>query len=62
MVVGQDDQLFLAAANYMTAKIALAEMAVIPGAGGPACNIDQPELFNATVTEFLHRLDRGHHG
>jgi pimeloyl-ACP methyl ester carboxylesterase len=61
VVVGADDQLFLAAANYMAAKIASAEMAVVPGAGH-ACNIDQPELFNATLTEFLHKLDRGDHG
>lgn len=60
MVVGADDQPFLAAANYMAAKIASTEMAVVPGAGH-ACNIDQPELFNATLTEFLHNLDRGDH-
>ena len=61
VVVGADDQPFLAAANYMAAKIAPAEMAVVPGAGH-ACNIDQPELFNATLTEFLHNLDGGDHG
>jgi pimeloyl-ACP methyl ester carboxylesterase len=52
VVVGADDTHFLAAADYMTAKIPSARKVVIAGAGH-APNIDKPEEFNAAVTEFL---------
>jgi pimeloyl-ACP methyl ester carboxylesterase len=55
IVVGADDTGFLAAADYMAAKIAGAEKVVIPNAGH-AANIDQPEAFNAAVMDFLGRL------
>jgi pimeloyl-ACP methyl ester carboxylesterase len=52
VVVGADDAPFLAASDYMAAKIPGARKVVIPGAGH-AANIDQPAAFNAAVTEFL---------
>jgi pimeloyl-ACP methyl ester carboxylesterase len=55
IVVGADDTGFLAAADYMAAKIAGAEKVVIPEAGH-AANIDQPEAFNVAVMDFLGRL------
>jgi len=54
VLVGANDSGFLAAADYMTATIPKAEKAVIPDAGHSA-NIDQPEAFNAAVTDFLSR-------
>jgi pimeloyl-ACP methyl ester carboxylesterase len=56
VVVGANDKPFLAAANYMAAKIPDAELAVLTGAGH-ASNIDQPEAFNQEVTRFLDRRD-----
>ncbi len=55
VVVGADDRPFLGAAEYVAAKIPGAELVVIPDAGH-ACNLDQPELFNSRVLEFLSRL------
>ena len=52
VVVGADDTPFLAASDYMAAKIAGAKKVVIPGAGH-AANIDQPEAFNAALLDFL---------
>ena len=52
VLVGADDKPFLAAADYMAAKIPGAVKAVIPNAGH-AANIDQPEAFNSAVTDFL---------
>jgi pimeloyl-ACP methyl ester carboxylesterase len=56
VLVGARDQRFLAAAEYMAAKIPGAVHAVIPDAGH-ACNIDQPDLFNQQVLAFLRRPD-----
>jgi pimeloyl-ACP methyl ester carboxylesterase len=53
VVVGADDTPFLAASDYMAAKIPGARKAVIPNAGHSA-NIDQPALFNAAVLGFLN--------
>lgn len=55
VVVGANDKPFLGAADYVTAKVAKAELVVIPDAGH-TCNLDQPALFNARVTEYLARL------
>ena len=52
VVVGADDTPFLAASDYMAAKIPGAKKVVIPDAGH-AANIDQPEAFNAAVLGFL---------
>jgi pimeloyl-ACP methyl ester carboxylesterase len=55
VVVGSKDEPFLAASDYMAAKIPGAKKAVIPDAGH-AANIDQPEAFNAAVLGFLADL------
>lgn len=55
VIVGADDEPFLAATDAMAAKIPGAEKVVIPDAGH-AANIDQPELFNAAVLGFLSRI------
>jgi pimeloyl-ACP methyl ester carboxylesterase len=55
VVVGSDDEPFLAAADYMTGKIPLARKVVIPGAGH-APNVDKPELFDAALAGFLAEL------
>ena len=56
VVVGADDKPFLAASDYMAAKIPGAEKVMIPAAGH-AANIDQPTAFNEGVLAFLDRLD-----
>lgn len=55
VVVGSEDTPFLAASDYMAAKIPGAKKAVIEGAGH-AANIDQPEAFNAAIVGFLEGL------
>jgi len=57
IVVGADDTPFLAASDYMAAKIPGAKQAVIPAAGH-AVNIDQPEAFIDAVLPFLDGLPR----
>ena len=59
VVVGANDTPFIAASDYMAAKIPGARKVVIADAGH-ASNIDQPAAFNAAVTGFLHDagLDR----
>jgi pimeloyl-ACP methyl ester carboxylesterase len=57
VVVGADDAPFLAASDYMAAKIPGAKKAVI-AAAGHAVNIDQPEAFIAAVLPFLDGLPR----
>jgi pimeloyl-ACP methyl ester carboxylesterase len=55
VIVGSEDKPFLAASDYMTAKIPGAKKAVIEGAGH-AANIDKPEAFNAALLGFLGAL------
>jgi len=55
VVVGADDTPFLAASDYMAAKIPGARKAVIPKAGH-AVNIDQPQAFIEAVVPFLDGL------
>jgi len=55
IVVGADDTPFLAASNYMAAKIPGAKKVVIPHAGH-AVNIDQPQAFIDAVLPFLANL------
>jgi pimeloyl-ACP methyl ester carboxylesterase len=57
VVVGADDTPFLAAADYMAARIPGATKVVIPAAGH-AVNIDQPQAFIEAVLPFLDRLPR----
>ena len=52
VIVGADDTPFLAASDYMAAKIPGAKKVVIPDAGHSA-NIDQPAHFNAALLDFL---------
>jgi len=54
VLVGARDQPFLAAGEYMAAKIPGAVHAVIPDAGH-ASHLDQPELFNQQVLTFLEQ-------
>src|SRR3981081_607410 len=56
-VVGADDAPFLAASDYMAAKIPKAKKVVIPAAGH-AVNIDQPQAFIDAVLPFLDSLPR----
>lgn len=52
IVVGSEDKPFLAASDYMVAKIPGAKKVVITEAGH-AANIDQPDEFNKAVLSFL---------
>jgi pimeloyl-ACP methyl ester carboxylesterase len=52
VIVGENDTPFLAASDYMAAKIPGAKKAVIPAAGH-AANIDNPPAFNAALVGFL---------
>src|SRR5437899_4334705 len=56
VVVGADDTPFLAASDYMAAKIPGAKKAVIPAAGH-AANIDQPQAFIDALLPFLDSLE-----
>jgi pimeloyl-ACP methyl ester carboxylesterase len=58
VVVGADDAPFLAASDYMAAKIPNAQKVVIPAAGH-AVNIDQPQAFIEAVLPFLEGLPTG---
>jgi pimeloyl-ACP methyl ester carboxylesterase len=55
VVVGAQDTQFLAGADYMERKIPNAHKVVIDDAGH-AANMDQPEIFNAAVGDFLKQL------
>ena len=55
VVVGADDAPFLAASDYMAAKIPGARKAVIADAGH-AVNIDQPQAFIEAVLPFFAGL------
>lgn len=56
VVVGEHDRPFLAAADYMAAKIPGAVRCVIPGAGH-AANMDEPAAFASAVEDFLARVE-----
>jgi pimeloyl-ACP methyl ester carboxylesterase len=55
VLVGADDQPFLAAADYMAQRIPNARKVVLEDAGH-ASNIHQPEAFNRAVLEFLDSI------
>jgi pimeloyl-ACP methyl ester carboxylesterase len=55
VLVGANDTNFLAATDYMTAKIKGSTKVVIPNAGH-AANLHQPALFNQAVEAFLATL------
>jgi len=52
VIVGSEDEPFLGAADYMTAKIPRARKVVIPGAGH-APNVEEPDQVNSAVLGFL---------
>jgi pimeloyl-ACP methyl ester carboxylesterase len=56
VVCGADDAPFLAASEYMAARIPGADKVMIPAAGH-AVNIDQPQAFIDAILPFLHGLD-----
>jgi pimeloyl-ACP methyl ester carboxylesterase len=58
VLVGARDEPFLAATDYMAAKIPGAEKVVLADAGH-ASNIEQPAAFNAAVLDFLGRRNLG---
>jgi pimeloyl-ACP methyl ester carboxylesterase len=53
VIVGANDTPFLAASDYMAAKIPGAKKVVIADAGHSA-NIDQPQAFNTALMAFLN--------
>ncbi|HEY5646222.1 MAG TPA: alpha/beta fold hydrolase [Pseudomonadales bacterium] len=55
VMAGAEDEPFLAATDYMAAKIPNARKVIIPNAGH-AVNLDQPERFNEAVLAFLDSL------
>jgi len=55
VVVGERDEPFLAASDYMAKKIPGARKALIADAGH-AANVDQPAAFNDAVIDFLRGL------
>jgi pimeloyl-ACP methyl ester carboxylesterase len=55
VLVGEQDQAFRAAADYMADRISGATKVVLAGAGH-ASNLDQPEAFNQSVLSFLEGL------
>lgn len=55
VVVGSEDAQFLAAADVMERRIPGARKVVLDGAGH-AANMDAPDRFNATVSDFLEEL------
>jgi len=56
IVVGENDTPFLGAAQYMARIIPGAEYVIIPNAGHSA-NLDNVEVFNQTVLDFLRKLN-----
>lgn len=52
VLCGADDKPFLAATDYMAARIPGARKVLLAGAGH-AANIDQPAAFNSAVADFL---------
>ncbi len=55
VIVGSNDGPFLNASDYMAKKIPNAHKVVIPDAGH-ASNIDQPEVFNRAVLDFINTI------
>jgi pimeloyl-ACP methyl ester carboxylesterase len=56
VLAGERDEPFLAATDYMAAKIPNATKVLIPSAGH-AANIEQPQAFNKAVRSFLSTLE-----
>ncbi len=58
IIVGDQDQPFIAPCEYMAKKIPGARLEVIAGAGHSS-NLDQPEAFNRVLRDFLDGLPVG---
>ena len=56
VLVGENDEPFLAGTDYMANKIPNSTKVIVPNAGH-AANIDNPEDFNGAVAEFLSSLE-----
>jgi pimeloyl-ACP methyl ester carboxylesterase len=57
ILCGELDLRYLAATDVLASKIPGAEKVILKGAGHVS-NLDQPELFNASVRSFLDRVSR----
>ncbi len=55
VIVGENDKPFLRAAEVMAAKLPRSHHVVIPGAGH-IVNIEEAEIFNRELIEFLSKL------
>jgi pimeloyl-ACP methyl ester carboxylesterase len=55
IIVGEKDEPYHGASQYMASKIPGARLEFIPGAGH-AANMDNPDVFNRIVLEFLGSL------
>jgi pimeloyl-ACP methyl ester carboxylesterase len=55
VVVGEQDEAYLRAAEVMAARLPQARRAVIPGAGH-VVTIEQPEALNRVLLDFLRGL------
>jgi pimeloyl-ACP methyl ester carboxylesterase len=53
VVVGEEDEAYLRAADVMSARLPKATKVVIPRAGH-VVSIEEPEALNAAILEFLH--------
>jgi pimeloyl-ACP methyl ester carboxylesterase len=58
VILGDQDEPFVAPSRYMAGKIPGARLAVIEGAGH-AANLDRPEPFNRILRTFLDDLPEG---
>ncbi len=55
VIIGEKDEPFRGASDYMAAKIPGARLEVIPDAGH-AANLDQPQAFDRALLDFLRSL------
>lgn len=55
IMVGENDKDFIPASEYMHKRIVGSKLVILPRAGHGA-NIDQPEMFNKTILDFLKDL------
>ena len=55
IIVGENDEPYHGASQYMQSKIPGSRLEIIPGAGH-AANMDNAEVFNRVVLEFLGSL------
>ena len=55
IIVGEQDAPFVTGSHYMAARIPQATEVVVPNAGHGA-NVEQPEVVNASIRQFLARL------